>query len=113
SGHLAEDADPAASAVGARRHRRAHRPRTGAAEGRVLPDQLGAVTVPGARQAPHVGGGAAPISRWFARCEGHAPSEWLTSAERAGVHESVAPVGGFSVSRLKNRKKGPKWHFAS
>src|SRR2546422_11232240 len=40
SGHLTEDADPAASAARARRHRRAHRPRTGAAEGRVPPDQL-------------------------------------------------------------------------
>jgi len=30
-----------------RRHRRTHRPRTGAAEGRVPPDQLGAVPVPG------------------------------------------------------------------
>src|SRR6202043_2303729 len=79
SGRLTEDAKPAASAARARRHRRAHRPRTGAAEGRVPPDQLGAVTVPGARQAPHVGGETALIPKWFAKCESHPPSGRLTS----------------------------------
>ena len=79
SGHLTEDADPAASAARARRHRRAHRPRTGAAEGRVPPDQLGAVPVPGARRAPHVGGETALIPKRFAKCKGHAPSARLTS----------------------------------
>ena len=35
---------------------------------------VGAVPVPGARQAPHVGGETALIPKWFAKCEGHPPS---------------------------------------
>jgi len=35
--------------------------------------KLGAVTVPGARQAPHVGGETALIPKRFARCKGHPP----------------------------------------
>jgi HxlR-like helix-turn-helix len=60
-----------------------HRPRTGAAEGRVPPDHVGPIPLSGARQAPHVGGKTALIAKWFAKCEGHPPSARLTSAERA------------------------------
>ena len=55
--------------------------------------RVGAVPVPGARQAPHVGGETALIPKWFAKCESHPPSARL-----------ACPNG---ISRLDHR-----WHGA-
>jgi len=102
SRHLTEDADPATSAAGARRHRRAHRPPTSTAEGRVPPDRVGPIPLSGARQAPHVGGETALIPKRFAKCKGHAPSSRLTSpmAFRVLIIGGTGQVGAAVVRAL-------------
>src|SRR4029077_21283649 len=58
SGDFPEDADPAASPDGNRRHGPADRPPSGAAESRIWINRLGSGSMPGARRFAEMGGTA-------------------------------------------------------
>src|SRR6201981_2143665 len=58
SGDFPEDADPAASPDGKRRHGPADRPPSGAAESRIWINRLGSGSVSGARRFAEMGGAA-------------------------------------------------------